>query len=141
LLLPIIFCIQTVYFDSFINLSFTRVTSRAGTAYPFRAPEFDTVFWWVRLTQSLIFCVVRPCFWWVRLAQSLIFCVVRHCFWWVRLAQSLIFCVVRPCFWWVCLAQSLIFCVVRPFLVGSSCSVFNILCSSTVFGGFVLLSL
>jgi hypothetical protein len=71
LLLPIIFCIQTVYFDSFINLSFTGVTSRAGTAYPIRAPEFDTVLWWVRLTQSLIFCVVRPCFWWVRLAQSL----------------------------------------------------------------------
>jgi hypothetical protein len=41
------------------NLSVgTGVTSGAGTANPFGAPELIPVFIWVRVTRSLVLCVV-----------------------------------------------------------------------------------
>ena len=36
----------------------TGGTRGAGLAYPFGAPEFTPGFSWVRVTQSLVFCVI-----------------------------------------------------------------------------------
>ena len=48
----------TCYAESYLNVNATDVTSGAGTAYPYGAPEFTPPFSGVRVFSSVIFCGV-----------------------------------------------------------------------------------